>query len=58
MSLRFNYELEHSHPVAVLRTHGVLDAETAVDFRGAMMELLISQPAGMVIDVADLVHHR
>jgi anti-anti-sigma regulatory factor/anti-sigma regulatory factor (Ser/Thr protein kinase) len=51
---RFNYELEHTHPVAVLRAHGVLDADTAVDFRVAMMELLIEQPPGLVIDVADL----
>ena len=51
---RFNYELEHTHPVAVLRAHGVLDAETAVDFRVAMMELLTEQPLGLVIDVADL----
>ena len=51
---RFKYELEHTHPVAVLRAHGVLDAETAVDFRVAMMELLTEQPPGLVIDVADL----
>jgi anti-anti-sigma regulatory factor/anti-sigma regulatory factor (Ser/Thr protein kinase) len=51
---RFNYELEHTHPVAVLRAHGVLDADTAVDFRVAMMELLTEQPPGLVIDVADL----
>jgi anti-anti-sigma regulatory factor len=32
----------------------VLDAETAVDFRRAMMDLLTEQPPGVVIDVGDL----
>ncbi len=54
MNGRFSFELEHTHPVALLRPRGVLDAYTAPDLRGALLECLTEQPAGVVIDVSDL----
>jgi anti-anti-sigma regulatory factor/anti-sigma regulatory factor (Ser/Thr protein kinase) len=54
MNGRFSFELEHTHPIALLRPRGVLDAYTAPDLRGALLECLTEQPAGLVIDVSDL----
>jgi len=54
MTVRFSYELERTHPVAVLRPFGVLDAYTAPDLRGALVESLTEQPTGLVIDVSDV----
>jgi len=51
---RFSFELERTQPVSLLRARGVLDAYTAADLRGAMVECLTEQPAGVLIDVSDL----
>jgi anti-anti-sigma regulatory factor/anti-sigma regulatory factor (Ser/Thr protein kinase) len=50
----FTVQIELAHPVAVVRASGVLDAYSAADLRTALLECVVDQPDGVVVDVADL----
>src|SRR5262245_17407362 len=50
----FRVQIELAHPVAVVRASGVLDAYTAADLRTALLECVVDQPDGVVLDVGDL----
>src|SRR5262245_49309560 len=54
MSGQVSFEVEHTRPVAVVRPHGVLDAYTAPDLRAVLVDCLVEQPTGVVIDTARL----
>jgi anti-anti-sigma regulatory factor len=54
MGLRLSVEVEHGHPVAVVRPRGVLDAVTAADLRAALLECIVEQPSAAVIDASAL----
>jgi anti-anti-sigma regulatory factor len=47
-------DVEHTHPVAVVRPRGVLDAYNAPDLRAALLECVAEQPFGAVIDASGL----
>jgi anti-anti-sigma regulatory factor len=54
MGLQLSVEVEHTHPVAVIRPRGILDAINAADLRAALLECIADQPAGAVIDASAL----
>jgi anti-anti-sigma regulatory factor len=54
MGLRLSVEVEHTHPVAVIRPRGTLDAVNAADLRAALLDCIAEQPAGAVIDASAL----
>ena len=54
MSVDFSFEVEHTNPVVVVRPRGVLDAYTAADLRGALLECVAEQPVGVLVDASEL----
>ncbi len=54
MNGRVSVEVERTYPVAVLRPSGTLDADTALDLRDVLLESLVRQPAGVVLDLFGL----
>jgi len=48
-------ELEQSHPVALIRPRGVLNAYTAADLRTALRDAVVDQPVAVVVDATELV---
>jgi anti-anti-sigma regulatory factor len=48
-------ELERSHPVALIRPRGVLDAVTAQELRATVLEALLELPTAVVLDTTELV---
>jgi anti-anti-sigma regulatory factor len=54
MGLRLSVEVKHTHPVAVIRPRGILDAVNAADLRAALLDCIAEQPAGAVIDASGL----
>ncbi len=54
MSGQVSFEVEHTRPVAVVRPHGVLDAYTAADLRAVLLDCLVEQPVGVVVDTSQL----
>jgi anti-anti-sigma regulatory factor len=48
-------EAELTHPIALLRAHGVLDAYSAVGLRDGLHEALYEQPVALLLDVRDLI---
>lgn len=55
MSQQFVYELARTHPVALVRPRGVLDAYSAPDLRAALLESLAAQPVALVLDFAGVM---
>lgn len=55
MGAGLNVEVEHKHPVVVLRLRGVLTALTAPDLRSALLESVAGQPEAVVVDAAGLI---
>jgi anti-anti-sigma factor len=47
-------QIELAQPVAVVRASGVLDAYSATDLRTALLECVVDQPDGVVVDMTDL----
>jgi anti-anti-sigma factor len=54
MGLRLSVEVEHTHPVAVVRARGLLDAVNVADLRAALLECIAEQPSAAVIDASQL----
>jgi anti-anti-sigma regulatory factor len=54
MGLQLSVEVEHGHPVAVLRPRGVLDAVNVADLRSALLECIADQASAAVIDASAL----
>ncbi len=54
MSGQVSFEVERTRPVAVVRPHGVLDAYTAADLRGVLLDCLAEQPMAVVVDTSRL----
>jgi anti-anti-sigma regulatory factor/anti-sigma regulatory factor (Ser/Thr protein kinase) len=54
MSGQVSFEVEHTRPVAIVRPHGVLDIYTANDLRGVLMDTLVDQPTGVIVDTTQL----
>jgi anti-anti-sigma regulatory factor len=54
MSGEVSFEVEHTSPVAYVRPHGVLDAYTAADLRGVLLNCLTEQPTVIVVDASQL----
>src|SRR4051794_29721608 len=54
MSGQVSFEVEHTRPIAVVRPHGILDAYSAADLRGVLLECVADQPTGVVVDTAGL----
>ena len=54
MGLQLSVEVEHSHPVAVVRPRGVLDAVNVAELRAALLECVAEQPSAAVIDASAL----
>jgi anti-anti-sigma regulatory factor/anti-sigma regulatory factor (Ser/Thr protein kinase) len=54
MGLQLSVEVEHTHPVAVLRPRGVLDAVNVAELRSALLECIVDQPSAAVIDASAL----
>jgi anti-anti-sigma factor len=50
----FKVEIELAQPVAVVRASGVLDAYGATDLRAALLECVVTQPNGVVVEVSHL----
>jgi anti-anti-sigma factor len=50
----FMVQIELAHPVAVVRASGVLDAYSAADLRTALLECVVDQPEGVVLDADGL----
>jgi anti-anti-sigma regulatory factor len=55
MGLQLHVEVERTHPVAVIRPRGVLDAINAADLRAALLECIADQPVAALIDASELV---
>lgn len=55
MSQQLVYESERAFPVGVVRPRGVLDALTAADLRGALLDCLAEQPVAVVLDASALL---
>jgi anti-anti-sigma factor len=49
-----SFEVEHTRPVALVRPHGVLDAYTAADLRRVLLDCLVEQPTGIILDTSQL----
>jgi anti-anti-sigma regulatory factor len=47
-------ELERSHPVALIRSRGILDAVSAQELRTALVDALIEQPIAVIVDTHEL----
>jgi anti-anti-sigma factor len=54
LSGEVSFEVEHTRPVVLVRPHGVLDAYTAADLRGVLLDCLVEQPTGIVVDTSQL----
>jgi anti-anti-sigma regulatory factor len=54
MSQQLVYESERAFPVGLVRPRGVLDALTAADLRGALLDCLAEQPVAVVLDASGL----
>jgi anti-anti-sigma regulatory factor len=54
MSGQVSFEVERTRPVATVRPHGVLDVYTANDLRGVLLDTLVDQPTGVIIDTSQL----
>jgi len=54
MNQQMAYETERAFPVALMRPRGVLDALTAADLRGALLDCLAAQPVAVVLDASGL----
>jgi anti-anti-sigma regulatory factor len=54
MSGQVSFEVEHTRPVALVRPHGVLDAYTAADLRGVLLDCLVEQPTAVIVDTSRL----
>lgn len=54
MNGHVTFEVEQTRPVAVVRPHGVLDAYSASDLRGVLLDCLVEQPTGVLIDTSHL----
>ncbi len=55
MSGQASFEVEHTRPVVIVRPHGVLDAYTAPDLRAVLLDCLVEQPTGVVVDTSRLM---